>query len=84
MSKTSAEVKNRYNQKVYDRINYVVKKGEKEQIKPVSYTHLDVYKRQNLILPEFYLDASTGHLMCKQGKTVTVKVENNHVLVEVA
>ena len=33
MSKTSAEVKNRYNQKAYDRINYVVKKGEKEQIK---------------------------------------------------
>lgn len=33
MSKTSAEVKNRYNQKAYDRINYIVKKGEKEQIK---------------------------------------------------
>lgn len=38
MSKTSAEVKNRYNQKVYDRINYVVKKGEKEQIKQKAET----------------------------------------------
>nr|DAJ90909.1 MAG TPA: Ribbon-helix-helix protein, copG family [Caudoviricetes sp.] len=33
MSKTSAEVKNRYNQKAYDRISYVVKKGEKDQLK---------------------------------------------------
>lgn len=32
MSKTSAEVKNRYNAKAYDRINLVVKKGDKEQI----------------------------------------------------
>ena len=33
MSKTSAEAKNRYNQKAYDRISYVVKKGEKDQLK---------------------------------------------------
>ena len=32
MSKTSAAVKNRYNEKAYDRIYLIVKKGEKEQI----------------------------------------------------
>lgn len=31
MSKTSAEVKNRYNAKAYDRISYSVKKGDKER-----------------------------------------------------
>lgn len=33
MGKTSAAVKNRYIAKAYDRINLVVKKGQKEQIK---------------------------------------------------
>lgn len=33
MGKTSAAAKNRYNQKAYDRINLVVKKGKKEIIK---------------------------------------------------
>ncbi len=33
MGKTSAEVKNRYNAKVYDRIEIVVPKGDKEIIK---------------------------------------------------
>ena len=33
MGKTSAAVKNRYNDKTYDRINLVVKKGMKDQIK---------------------------------------------------
>ena len=33
MGKTSAAVKNRYNDKVYDRINLTVSKGEKEKIK---------------------------------------------------
>jgi uncharacterized protein (DUF1778 family) len=33
MSKTSSAVKNRYNAKTYDRIELVVKKGEKEIIK---------------------------------------------------
>lgn len=32
-SKTSAAVKNRYNKKTYDRIEVVVPKGKKEQIK---------------------------------------------------
>lgn len=32
MPKTSAAVKNKYNEKAYDRINLVVKKGEKEII----------------------------------------------------
>lgn len=32
MAKTSAAVKNKYNEKAYDRINLVVKKGEKEII----------------------------------------------------
>ena len=33
MGKTSAAVKNRYNEKTYDRINLTVHKGEKEIIK---------------------------------------------------
>lgn len=33
MGKTSSAVKNRYNEKAYDRINLVVPKGKKEQIK---------------------------------------------------
>ena len=33
MGKTSAAVKNRYNDKAYDRINLTVPKGEKEVIK---------------------------------------------------
>ena len=33
MGKTSSAVKNRYNAKAYDRINLVVPKGKKEQIK---------------------------------------------------
>jgi uncharacterized protein (DUF1778 family) len=33
MSKTSSAVKNRYNAKTYDRIELVVKKGEKDVIK---------------------------------------------------
>lgn len=32
MSKTSAAVKNRYNEKAYDRINLTVRKGQKETI----------------------------------------------------
>lgn len=33
MGKTSAKVKNRYNEKAYDRISLVVPKGQKEIIK---------------------------------------------------
>lgn len=33
MSKTSAAVKNRYNDKAYDRINLTTVKGDKEKIK---------------------------------------------------
>ena len=33
MGKTSAAVKNRYNEKAYDRINLTVPKSEKERIK---------------------------------------------------
>lgn len=32
MGKTSAAVKNRYNEKTYDRINLTVPKGDKERI----------------------------------------------------
>ena len=32
MGKTSAAVKNRYNEKAYDRINLTVRKGQKETI----------------------------------------------------
>jgi len=33
MGKTSAEVKNRYNTKVYDRLNIIVPKGNRDIIK---------------------------------------------------
>ena len=33
MSKTSSAVKNRYNDKAYDRINLTVPKGDKDKIK---------------------------------------------------
>ena len=36
MGKTSATVKNRYNEKAYDRINVVVPKGQKEIIKKLA------------------------------------------------
>ena len=39
MGKTSAAVKNRYNEKAYDRINLTVPKGEKDMIK----AHADKY-----------------------------------------
>lgn len=32
MGKTSSKVKNRYNEKVYDRISLVVPKGKKEEL----------------------------------------------------
>jgi predicted HicB family RNase H-like nuclease len=32
MGKTSSKVKNRYNEKVYDRLNIVVPKGRKSQL----------------------------------------------------
>ena len=39
MSKTSSAVKNRYNDKAYDRINLTVPKGDKDKIK----VHADKY-----------------------------------------
>jgi predicted HicB family RNase H-like nuclease len=36
MGKTSAKVHNRYIQKAYDRINLVVRKGQKERIKAAA------------------------------------------------
>lgn len=39
MGKTSAAVKNRYNDKAYDRINLTVPKGEKEVIKAHAEKH---------------------------------------------
>lgn len=38
MGKTSATVKNRYNAKAYDRINFTVPKGQKEIIKAHAET----------------------------------------------
>lgn len=35
-TRTSAAVKNRYNEKAYDRINFVVPKGEKDRIKAAA------------------------------------------------
>ena len=38
-----------------------------------------------LSFPEFTLDTSTGHLICQQGKNVTVLIDKNyHVIMEVA
>jgi uncharacterized protein (DUF1778 family) len=39
MAKTSAAVKNRYNNKAYDRINLTVQKGQKEVIKAYAEAH---------------------------------------------
>lgn len=39
MAKTSAAVKNRYNNKTYDRINLTVPKGQKEVIKAYAEAH---------------------------------------------
>ena len=39
MGKTSAAVKNRYNDKAYDRINLTVPKGDKEIIKAHADKH---------------------------------------------
>ena len=36
MAKTSAAVKNRYNAKAYERIEFVVKRGEKNRIKEAA------------------------------------------------
>lgn len=35
-TRTSSAVKNRYNEKAYDRINFVVHKGEKDRIKSAA------------------------------------------------
>lgn len=39
MGKTSATVKNRYNEKAYDRISLMVPKGQKEVIKAHAEAH---------------------------------------------
>lgn len=39
MGKTSAAVKNRYNNKTYDRINLVIPKGQKDIIKAYAESH---------------------------------------------
>ncbi len=39
MGKTSSAVKNRYNDKTYDRINLLVPKGHKEKIKAHADNH---------------------------------------------
>lgn len=39
MGKTSAAVKNRYNDKAYDRINLTVPKGQKDVIKAHAEAH---------------------------------------------
>ena len=41
MSKTSAKVKNRYNEKAYDRINLTVPKGKKAKIAAHAEKHGD-------------------------------------------
>lgn len=39
MSRTSSAVKNRYNDKAYDRINLIVPKGKKDIIKAYAESH---------------------------------------------
>jgi len=39
MSKTSSAVKNRYNEKAYDRINLTVKKGGKQHLQKAAATN---------------------------------------------
>ena len=36
VSKTSSTVKNRYNTKAYDRINFVIKKGNKSKVEEIA------------------------------------------------
>lgn len=48
-TKTSAEVKNRYNEKAYDRINLIVPKGKKARIAEHAAKH----------------DASTNAFICR-------------------
>ena len=38
----------------------------------------------DLILPEFDMDYTNGHLYCDQGKNVTIFVDNAHVYAEIA
>ena len=42
--KTSTASKRLYNEKAYDRISLVVKKGRREELKAVSYTHLRAHE----------------------------------------
>ena len=54
-SKAQQKAVNKYMKENYDRINLTVPKGKKEIVSthaPVSYTHLDVYKRQPQTLEE--------------------------------
>ena len=50
-TKTSAAVKNRYNDKKYDRINLTVPKGEKEKIKAHADKHMEEF---NALLLDYY------------------------------
>lgn len=47
MGKTSSTVKNRYNQKAYDRLSVVLRKGEKEKLKKkaehLGYTSINSF-----------------------------------------
>ena len=37
----------------------------------------------NILLPEFYVNLTTGHLWVKEGNNVDVYIENDHLIVEV-
>ena len=51
MSKTSSAVKNRYNEKVYDRLAIVLPKGRKEAVEAFAESHgLSVNGLVNLLL----------------------------------
>lgn len=41
MGKTSTASKNKYNNKAYDRINFIVKKGRKDELKAHAEQHGD-------------------------------------------
>ncbi len=51
MGRTSSAVKNRYNEKSYDMIHIVVKKGEKDRYKAVA-------EKMGLSLSQFFVQAA--------------------------
>ena len=58
-----------------DNSKYYSKKAKEYADNAASYA--------NILLPEFYVNTTTGHLWVKEGNNVSVYVENAHLIVEV-